>query len=104
MPDQFSLNLRITSVVMFPVGYYFFELQGNSFCFLTPPGSFHRHVSICVDTKNSAIDLVDGTFWPLKMRPRHLVTEKTVILHYLREKEKWIWRPQFKSSCHDFLS
>ena len=52
----------------------------------------------------TTIDLVDGTFWPLKMRPRHLVTEKTVILHYLREKEKWIWRPQFKSSCHDFLS
>ena len=54
MPDHFSLNLRITSVVMFPFGLLlFFELQSNSFCFLTPASS-HQHISISDDTKNSA--------------------------------------------------
>ena len=54
MPDHFSLKLRIKSVVMFPVGLLLiFELQSNLFCFLTP-ASFHRHISICGDTKNYA--------------------------------------------------
>ena len=55
MPDHFSLKFRIKSVVMFPVGLLlFFELQSNLFYFLTP-ASFHRHISICGDTKNYAI-------------------------------------------------
>ena len=61
MPDHFSLKLRIKSVVMLPVGLLlFFKLQStNLFCFLTP-ASFHRHISICGDTKNCAlVNLID---------------------------------------------
>ena len=66
MSDHFPLNLRFTSLLKFLVVLLlFFELQSNLFCFLTP-ASFHRHVSICGDTKNCAFLMTefqwDSTF------------------------------------------